>query len=153
MNLSTLALIFLAWQLLSNGANTPKKPSSRPQVGIADFLNDDTKNMLDCVSKLTSSSDSQEKTGALFQMMANPAVMNLATNLFGGAPQGGTETSDKTDVHTQHQTHTEEFVNQEGYRFETPSASSQEFFRPIDNSADAEIKHKLYLFFDNWYVK
>ena len=44
-------------------------------------------------------------------------------------------------------------VNDEGYKFETPSKDSQEFFRPIDNIADAEIKHKLYWFYDNWYVK
>ena len=154
MNLSTLALILLAWQLLSNTPNT-HQTSPHPQIGLTDFLNDDTKNMLNCVNKLSQPSCSQEdKTSALFQMMANPAVMSLATNLFGGKPQNGetnTTTSD-TSIHTT-PTNPDEHVNSEGYRFETPSADSQEFFRQIDNIADTEIKHKLYWFYDNWYVK
>ena len=146
MNLSTIALILLAWQVLGNSSNT--RPSSPPpQIGLSDFLNDDTKNMLNCVSKLSSSQCSQEdRTSAIFQMMANPAVMNLASNLFANKTQDG------ADIHTQTPP-SDEHVNSEGYRFETPSADSQEFFRPIDNIADTEIKHKLYWFYDNWYVK
>ena len=161
MNLSTLAMILLAWQLLSNSPNTRQNPSPPPQIGIADFLNDDTKNMLNCVNKLSSSQCSQEdKTNAIFQMMANPAVMNLASNFFGGKTQSGTQNGETTatspdspSVHNETASTTDEHVNSEGYRFETPSASSQEFFRQIDNIADAEVKHKLYWFYDNWYVK
>ena len=151
MNLSTLALILLCWQLLGNTPKTQQKKSP-PQIGLTDFLSDDTKNILNCVGKLSSSSCSQEdKTSALFQMMSNPAVMNLASNLFtqGGAQTGGSSTSEGSSTAPQ----TDEHVNEEGYRFETPSADSQEFFRQIDHIADAEIKHKLYWFYDNWYVK
>ena len=85
-----------------------------------------------------SSNDSsqQDKTGAILQMMTNPAVMNMASSLFGKGQ------SDEKPV-----------VNDEGYKFEQPSKASQEFFKPIDNIADAEVKHKLYWFYDNWYVK
>ena len=79
-------------------------------------------------------------------MMTNPAVMNIAGSFFGG---GKTETSSEQPTETTNDEH----VNSEGYKFETPSASSQEFFRPIDNIADTEVKHKLYWFYDNWYVK
>ena len=156
MNLSTIALILLAWQLLGNSPNSQKNTPPRPQIGLTDFLSDDTKNMLNCVNMLSSSQCSQEdKTGAIFQMMSNPAVMNLASNLFGsksqGEPQGGKTTSDTSSSHKQPPQN--EHVNDEGYRFETPSASSQEFFRQIDNIADTEVKHKLYWFYDNWYVK
>ena len=146
VNLSTIALIMLAWQLLGNSQKTPQKPSQRPQIGIGDFLNDDAKNILNCMGKLSHPSCSQEdKTNAIFQMMANPAVMNLASNLFGGS--NGASSQETTA------TASDEHVNSEGYRFETPSASSQEFFRPIDNIADTEVKHKLYWFYDNWYIK
>ena len=148
MNLSTVALILLAWQLLSNGQNSQHNSSPRSQIGLTDFLNDDAKNMLNCVNMLSSRQCSQEdRTSAIFQMMGNPAVMNLASNLFGGA-SSQTQQGQSTDTTSQ-----DPHVNSEGYRFETPSASSQEFFRPIDNIADAEIKHKLYWFYDNWYVK
>ena len=155
MNWSTIALILLAWQMLGNSKNTQQSPSQSPQIGLADFLSDDTKTMLNCVNTLSSKQCSQEdKTSAIFQMMANPAVMNLASNLFGGKSQTS-ETSTPppdTSVHTQTQSTQDEHVNAEGYRFETPSGASQEFFRPIDNIADTEIKHKLYWFYDHWYL-
>lgn len=161
MNLSTVALILLAWQLFSKSnsqQNTRKVP---PSIGLTDFLSDDTKNMIDCVEKLSSGQCSQEdRTGAIFQMMANPAVMNLANNLFGqmgnaGEANNGAKTTSnesKSQKDTTDNT-SETHVNSEGYRYETPSTASQEFFRPIDNIADTEIKHKLYWFYDNWYVK
>ena len=157
VNLSMLALILLAWQLLSNGSNSQSKPSTRPQIGLSDFLNDDTRDMLNCVNKLSNSQCSQEdRTSAIFQMMTNPAVMNLASNLFGGKAQenpGESAPQQENSVHTQNSTTSDPHVNDEGYRFETPSQASQEFFRPIDNIADTEVKHKLYWFYDNWYVK
>ena len=78
MNLSTIAILLIAWQLLSK-KNTP--PSS-PFENLSQFMSDE-----------------------------------------------------------------------EGFKFETPSKASQDFFKPIDNIADAEIKHKLYWFYDNWYIK
>ena len=158
MNLSTLALLLLAWQMLGNSQKT-QQSSPPPQIGLTDFLNDDTKNILNCVNMLSSKQCSQEdKTNAIFQMMANPAVMNLASNLFAGGGQRATQNSEgyrkpdeQSNVHTQQKT--DEHVNSEGYRFETPSEGSQQFFRQIDNIADAEVKHKLYWFYDNWYVK
>lgn len=157
MNLSTLALILLAWQLMSNTNNTHSRPSQRPEIGWTDFLNDDTKNIINCVNTLSSDCSQQDKTSALFQMMSNPAVMNFASSFFGATQQGTTtesaEQTSQSSSATGESKSKEENVNSEGYRFETPSASSQEFFRPIDNIADAEIKHKLYWFYDNWYIK
>ena len=69
--------------------------------------------------------------------------MNLAQNLFSGNKNNAQKQGKERDT----------FSNEEGYSFEKPSASSQEFFRPIDNIADAEVKSKLYWFYDNWYVK
>lgn len=138
MNLSTIALALLAWQLLSSGQNSQQqKKTSSPLENISQFINDDTKNILNCVQKLSDKESTQEdKTGALFQMMTNPAVMSMANSLFSKAEQ-----PEQT------------VVNDEGYRFETPSKASREFFKPIDNIADSEVKHKLYWFYDNWYVK
>ncbi len=133
MNLSTIAILLIAWQLLSK-KNTP--PSS-PFENLSQFMSDDTKNIMDCVEKLSSKESSQEdKTGAIFQMMTNPAVMNFASNLF--------KKKDEPKSNAE---------NEEGFKFETPSKASQDFFKPIDNIADAEIKHKLYWFYDNWYIK
>ena len=155
MNLSTIALLLLAWQLLGNSSTTGHNASPSAKPGLTDFLSDDTKNMLDCVNKLSSAQCSQEdKTSAIFQMMANPAVMNIASNLFSKNTQANSESEKKPpeqSVHTQKAE--EEHVNSEGYRFETPSDFSQEFFRPIENIADTEVKHKLYYFYDNWYIK
>jgi len=133
LNLSTILMLFAAWQLLkgNKSGNTSGK--------IADFLSDDTKNMLNCVDKLTSKNASKDdKTGALFQIISNPAIMDIAGKLF---------QQKKSDNVPEKET------NDEGYEFEKPSADSKEFFKPIDNIADSEVKHKLYWFYDNWYVK
>ena len=159
MNLSTVALLLLGWYALSgNNRQQPQQNQKRnsPLENLSGFLSDDTKNILNCVNTLSSSNCSQEdRTSALFQMMTNPTVMNLAGNFFGGA--NGTGENQK-DVHNEtfnqaEQSDNDEHVNAEGYRYETPSTNSQEFFRPIDNIADTEVKHKLYWFYDNWYVK
>ena len=149
MNLSTIALLLIAWQVFSNGNDGAKRqnaPNAAPLGNITDFLSDDTKNVINCVRKLSDAQCSQEdKTGAIFQMMTNPAVMNIASSFFGGnnaGEQPQPTTSEQNGM-----------KNGEGYQFEQPSPASQDFFRPIDNIADAEVKHKLYWFYDNWYVK
>lgn len=134
MNLSTVMLLLLAWQMLSGG-----KKQNAPKKSLSDLFNDDTKNIFDCVEKLTDKEASKEdKTGAIFQMMTNPAVMDLAGKFFSKKEEEKKE---------------EPLQNEEGYNFEQPSADSREFFRPIENIADAEVKHRLYRFYDNWYVK
>ena len=146
MNLSTVALLLIAWQVLSSGDKGSKQnaPQSSPLDTISAFLSDDTKNIISCVSKLSDSKCSQEdKTGAIFQIMTNPQLMNFASNLFGG---NGEQQQKQNEQNS-------DFTNNEGYKFDQPSPASQEFFRPIDNIADAEIKHKLYWFYDNWYIK
>ena len=154
MNLSTVALLLIAWQVLSNGGSGQAQqntPPSSPLEGLSNFLSDDTKNIISCVNKLSDSHCSQEdRTGAIFQMMTNPALMNIASSIFGSNSQ---QQQPKPDENTDTNARDEGFSNNEGYRFEQPSPASQEFFRPIDNIADAEVKHKLYWFYDNWYVK
>lgn len=138
MNLSTIAIALLAWQLLSTNGEQHSKSNASPLDNISQFVSEDTKSILDCVGKLSDKNCSQEdKTGALFQMMTNPTLMNMASSLF-----------NKTE-----EPKNEPIVNDEGYKFETPSQQSRDFFKPIDNIADAEVKHKLYWFYDNWYVK
>ncbi len=147
MNLSTVALILLAWQLLSNGDNS--KPKSTPPLAIADILSDDVKSVINSAQKLSDKNCSQsDRAGAIFEIISNPALQNLAGNLFGNAA-----TKSTPDMRAEEPPPTQQNVNNEGYRFETPSTASQEFFRPIDNIADAEVKHKLYWFYDNWYNK
>ena len=145
MNLSTVALLLIAWQVLSSNSRERQNTShSSPLDNLSGFLSDDTKNIINCVNKLSDKQCSQEdKTGAIFQMITNPAVMNIASSFFGGNSKQDNEPQPQADGQT----------NSEGYKFEQPSAASQEFFRPIDNIADAEVKHKLYWFYDNWYIK
>ena len=79
MNWSTAIMLFLAWQLLSK--NTQSSPKLQD---IAPFLNEDTRGILEGVTKLSSPTASNEdKTGAILQMMTNPTVMSFAQNLFG----------------------------------------------------------------------
>lgn len=154
MNLSTVALILLACHLMSSNSKPPKTQQS-PPMDWTGFLSEDTKNIINCVGTLSNEKCSQEdRTGAIFQMLSNPAIMNLASNLFGnfGAATAPDKKENDTDgVKNQHTSRDD--VNSEGFRFDTPSDDSREFFRPIDNIADSEIKHKLYWFYDNWYVK
>lgn len=146
MNLSTAALILLAWQLLSN--SNKRQPQAAPQLKIADILSDDVKNVLSSAQKLSDKNCSQsDRAGAIFEIISNPALQNLASNIFGNTGSNNSATPQEQPQQT------DPNVNSEGYRFETPSVDSQEFFRPIDNIADAEIKHKLYWFYDNWYNK
>ena len=134
MNLSTVALLLLAWQLLSS-QNTQKQ-------NLTDFLSADTKNMLDCVTQLSSNGKSgTDKMGTILQMMSNPLFAELAGKMFGGGQKEAPPPPQQTD-----------FTNDEGYKFKQPSAASQEFFKPIENIADPEVKNKLYRMYEDWYV-
>lgn len=146
MNLYVIALLLLAWQLLgSKNASSNKTGTNKPD--LLQLFSDDAKNMLDCMNKLSSQkSTADDKMGALFQIISNPAVMEMLQNIMPKKqPEEKTPRQDDAAKN--------EFTNEEGYRFETPSAESQQFFRPIDGIADAEIKSKLYWFYDNWYIK
>ena len=134
MNLSTVALLLLAWQLFGS-QNTQKRD-------LTDFLSADTKNILDCVAELSSKdASSNDKMGAIMQMMSNPVFADLTSKMFGGAEK-------KNDAPPQ----TDGFTNDEGYKFDEPSAASQEFFKPIENIADPEVKNKLYRLYEDWYI-
>lgn len=133
MNLSTLALLLLAWQLL--GSKNAQKQN------VTDFLSSDTKNILECFSQLSSKeSNNNDKLGAILQMISNPMFADIASNLFGNKP--------KTEETAQQSG----FTNDEGYNFQQPTVASQEFFKPIENIADPEVKNKLYTLYENWYV-
>ena len=182
MNWSTAILLLLAWQLLSN--NTKSAPKIQD---IAPFLNDDTRGILDGVTKLSSpTATSEDKTGAIFQMMTNPTVMSFAQNLFGGdngdtstgstqpppAPQAKPSQGIERPQYGQFAQQTnhaqgsgfsawqtperptppQDYQNDEGYTFPSPSERAKQFFAPIDTIATAEIKHKLCYFYDNWYL-
>lgn len=128
MNISTIALALLAWQMLTSQKEGKQKPLS-----LDSLLSPDTKGLIDCVQLLAKKqSTSQDKIDALLQVISNPTVASFASTLLNKKQPN---------------------KNDEGYEFEKSSATSQEFFRPIDNIAGIEIKHKLYLFYDNWYVK
>lgn len=144
MNWSTVALLFLAWQMLSQN-----KQSSPKLQDVAPFLSDETKDILDGVAKLSSATATNEdKTGAILQMMTNPTVMNIAQNLFGtkGTNQTPDEPNDTPpDDSLKNQ-------NDEGYTFDSPTERAKQFFAPVDTIATTEIKHKLCYFYDNWYL-
>lgn len=119
MNLSTLALLLLLWQMLRRKDYTS-------------MLNDDTQSLLKSVENLGKEGGG---IGDVLSVITNPAVMSAAKGLF--------DLNEKESP----------LKNDEDYTFRTPSPASKEFFRPIDKIADAEIKSKLYDFYDNWYVK
>ena len=177
MNWSTAIMLFLAWQLLSK--NTQSAPKLQD---IAPFLNDDTRGILEGVTKLSSpSATSEDKTGAILQMMTNPTVMNLAQNLFGqNNPSNGQNSTPAVDpfavgaqsaspqteptswqqpttatvytANNQTPTTNNPPQNDEGYTFDSPTERAKQFFAPIDPIATAEVKHKLCYFYDNWYL-
>ena len=136
MNLSTIALLFVVWQLLGNKKNS----SVSSNVRLDNFLNDETKSLIDCVTKISSKEATQEdKMAAIFTALSNPNVISLVDML---TKQFAADKRKNTPPQ-----------NEEGYVFNSPSNESQEFFKPIENIADAEVKNKLYSIFDNWYVK
>ncbi len=150
MNLSTVALILLAWQLLGSGDKPRRTP---PQMDLKNVLSDDVKQMINSAQRLSDKNCTQaERAGAIFEIMANPALQSLAGSIFGTMGSQNNEASPPPPQEPECKTE-EPNVNAEGYRFETPSPATQEFFRPIDNIADAEVKHKLYWFYENWYIK
>ena len=140
MNLSTIALAVLAWKVLSDSQKV-KRAEPQPKFVLTDFLNDEAKTVIEGAEKLTSrDSNAEEKMGAIIGLMSNPTVMSFAENLFGQRKAQEEPPKEQS------------FQNDEGYQFEKPSSASQEFFRPIDNIADAEVKNKLYWFYDHWYL-
>ena len=125
MNLSTALLLLVAWQMLGNKSND-RQQMSPPD--LKSFLSDDTRTLIDSIGKLSSTTaTSDEKTGALLGLVTNPTVMSLAESFLGGQKP---------------------LVNDEDYNLGTPSKESQEFFKPVDTIADAEVKSKLYKWYD-----
>lgn len=125
MNLSTALLLLVAWQMLGNKSNDRQQT---PPPDLKSFLSDDTRTLMDSIGKLSSTTaTSDEKTGALLGLVTNPTVMSLAESFLGGQKP---------------------LVNDEGYNLGTPSKESQEFFKPVDTIADAEVKSKLYKWYD-----
>ncbi|MCM1289432.1 MAG: hypothetical protein NC183_02035 [Corallococcus sp.] len=147
MNLSAIALAIVAWKLFSDKQTREK--DAPPKIALTDFLNDDAKTVIEGAEKLTSkNSNADEKMSAILGLIGNPTIMNLAGSLFGQ----GQSAKASPETQTQTEENAANFTNDEGYEFAKPSASAQEFFHPIDNVADAEVKSKLYWFYDNWYL-
>ncbi len=147
MNLSTVALILLAWHLLSDKA---PKPSAH---GWTDMLSEDVRRVIDSARKLSDKHCSEEeRAGAIFEIMSNPALQNIAGRVFAPSQQPASSPQSEPSPPPSSPSPDPD-VNSEGYRFETPSEASREFFRPIDDIADSEVKHKLYWFYDHWYTK
>ena len=150
MNLTTIALALLACKLLTSKPSPNKV--EKPQVDLTGFLSEDTQNLLSCINKLQDKSLSQEdKTSAIFALISNPTVMSILSNI---APNSTPEKPDAskreqpcaTNAPSSHQ-------NEEGYKFDTPSAEAEQAFEPIKNIAGVEVSHKLYSLYDNWYAK
>jgi len=156
VNLSVIALALVAWKLLSDSGtreqNTQQQArAGSPKITLTDFLNDDAKTVIEGAEKLTSSNaNTEEKMSAIIGLMSNPTVMSFAESLFG--QKNGGQTTEGGETQADAPQSEQAFTNDEGYEFAKPSAASQEFFRPIDNIADAEVKSKLYWFYDNWYL-
>lgn len=136
-NFTTVALILLLWKVMGS-----KSPSQQAQPlfdgGIEKLLSDDTKNVIDCAKKLADANASAEdKTGAIFQIMSNPSVIETFGKMMGGDAPAKEEKN----------------TNEEGYTFEGRSEESRKFFEPIADIADVEVKNKLRKFYDDWYVK
>lgn len=129
MNLSTITLLVLAWQLLAN-SNGEKSPLDN----VGSLLTEDNKAVVDNIKKLTDSTASAEdKTGAVLGLATNPSVAVIAEKLLG-----------KKD--------SAPLINDEGFNLGTPSADSRIFFKEVDNVADTEVKSKLYKWYD-WQYK
>ncbi len=160
VNLSVIALALVAWKLLNDSGtreqNTQQQAHASdlpPKITLTDFLNDDAKTVIEGAEKLTSrSANAEEKMSAILGLMSNPTVMSFAESLFGQKSGEGAATATETQTDADAPQGEQTFTNDEGYQFAKPSAASQEFFRPIDNIADAEVKSKLYWFYDNWYL-
>ncbi|MCM1043066.1 MAG: hypothetical protein NC350_02520 [Corallococcus sp.] len=147
MNLTTVALLFIAMQLLGgkNGKPSDKSKQSFNADSFRGILSDDTQSLIDSIGKLRDpDTPNEDKTGAILSMVTNPAVMNFASGLFGGANRQSP---------TSNETKPTPDVNDEGYAFESPSEDAREFFKPVENIAGTEASHKLYELYDNWYCK
>ena len=140
MNLGTVALLLAGMYLLS-GNNKKQSPD---MSDLGSLLNDDARSVMDSVGKLSNpSATKEERTGALLQMVTNPAVMGLAEKFFGGSKSSQEKQQEKND----------EDINSEGYNLGQYSQESREFFRPVENVAGKEVAHKLYSLYDNRYPR
>jgi len=164
MNLTTIALALLAYKLLSGNSTASK--GDTPKVDFGQFLNDDTQSLLQSVSKLQDKAISQEeKSGAIFQLLTNPAVLSILNNLSGGKSQDDTTQSSSQQQQEEafaprnqqddcpQQQPANAHQNDEGYTFRAPSEEAKQGFAPIEKIAGVEVSHKLYALYDNWYAK
>jgi hypothetical protein len=153
MNISTAIMLFLAWQMLSKNGGIGGGAGGRGLSGLSGLLNNETKELLSSVSKLTDkTASSDEKTSAIFQMITNPTVQTFTGGLFGNKGNGGSGTAEATaSASPQDVTYD---TNEEGYVFrDIPSEGAKDFFKPVENIANVEARHKLYKLYDNWYTK
>ena len=94
MNLGTVALLLVGMYLLS-GNNKKQSPD---MSDLGSLLNDDARSVMDSVGKLSNpSATKEERTGALLQMVTNPAVMGLAEKFFGGSKSSQEKQQEKND--------------------------------------------------------
>jgi hypothetical protein len=150
MNISTAIMLFLAWQMLSKNGGIGGAGGRGGLSGLSGLLNNETQELLSSVSKLTDkTASSDEKTSAIFQMITNPTMQTFTGGLFGN--KGGS-TAEATPSSTQQDVTYD--TNEEGYVFrDIPSEGAKDFFKPVENIANVEARHKLYKLYDNWYTK
>lgn len=141
MNISTIAIALIAWQLLRN--NNPKNNKGVDLGGISNFLSPDAKDIVDNIGTLTNGSG--DKTSAILSLITNPSVMSFADSMFGkgktqpSAPEPtASSTNDNTDS---------------GYNYPEGTEEARQFFAPIESVAGKEVSSKLYQMYDNWYSK
>ncbi len=153
MNFYTVALFLLLGQLLKQQGKTTNIASGSSPL---DLLGEDVKNVVSAVNNLANGGD---KTDALFALASNPTVMQFVGKLLGQKCENNSNSVQK-NCETVSQNDSKDvavdapLTNGEGYVFkEVPSKSSRDFFRPVEKIADEEVKHKLYWFYDNWYLK
>ena len=135
MDLTTIALIALVWKMATGLGGKSNKSSPVSLDSLSGLLSDDTKSVLSSAQTLIdSSASSEDKTGAVLNLVSNPAVINVVQQAFGGGQKSAP-------------------ANDEGYVFPARSEESQSFFRPIDQVCGTEVKDRLCWLYDNHYVK
>lgn len=164
MNITTIAICFLAYKLLKPSVNSNNNSSARLDSNslIDSMLSQEAKDIMGNLNTLADKDS--DKTGVLLSMLSNPSVMSLVSSMFGGAmdnlfnfgsgkasnTDNATHTAEQQD-NSQDNSHSSDNSQYDTTPYYGGSDNSHQFFSQVDDVAGREVSSKLYHIYDNWY--
>jgi len=159
MNILPLLLGFIAWQFFSGkNKKPPEKEDANPFKYFGGGLLNDLINNPEALAALAQvttlfdkGADEAEKSAAIFSLLSNPAVFEIAKGFFNSYNSAKSKREREPD---RRKTRSEQpSPPAPEPQPQSPSKEAREIFEPVSTIAGVKISEKLCHLYDNWYIK